>query len=97
MVKLLSDFWCAEMSFPKRTISSNYLGEYQHCWLVLTNWIRVLVSFSCIKSFGGPQNQSFFQFVPLACVIFSNRNLQLVDSYIHKTVIKFAFCVVSLL
>ena len=31
MVKLLSDFWCAERSFPKRTISSNHLGEYEDC------------------------------------------------------------------
>ena len=47
--------------------------------------------------FGRTQNQSFFQFVPPVYVIFSNRNLQLVDNYIHKMVIKFAFCVVSLL
>ena len=59
--------------------------------------MRVLISFSCTNSFGGVQNQSFFQFVPLVCVIFSNRNLQLVCNYIHKMVIKFAFCAVSLL
>ena len=57
----------------------------------------ILVSLSCTNSFGGVQNQSFFQFVPLFCVIFSNRNFQLVGNYIHKMVIKFAFSAVSLL
>ena len=59
--------------------------------------MHILVSFSYTNSFGGVQNQSIFQFVPLVCVIFSNRNLQLVGNYIHKMVIKFAFCAVSLL
>ena len=97
MVKLLSDFWCVERSFLKRTISSNRLGEYEDCSLTLTYGICILVSFSYINSFGRIQNQSFFQFVPPVYVIFSNRNLQLVDNYIDKMVIKFAFCAVSLL
>ena len=59
--------------------------------------MRILVSFSCTNSFGGVQNQSIFQVVPLLCVIFSDRNLQLVSNYIHKMVIKCAFCAVSLL
>ena len=59
--------------------------------------MHILVSLSCTNSFGGVQNQSFFQFVPLVCVIFSNHKLQLVGNYIHKMVIKFAFCAVSLL
>ena len=58
--------------------------------------MHILVSFSCTNSFGIVQNQSFFQLVPLVCIIFSNRNLQLVGNYIHKMVIKFAFCAVSL-
>ena len=57
----------------------------------------ILVSFSCTNSSIGVQNQSFSQFVSLISVIFSNRNLQLVGNYIHKMVIKFVFCVVSLL
>ena len=52
---------------------------------------------SCVKPFYILQNQSFFQFVPLGYVIFSNRKLQIDGNYIHKMVIKFAFCVVSLL
>ena len=59
--------------------------------------MRVLVSFSYTNSFGGVQNQSFFQFVSLVSVIFSNRKLQLVGNYIHKMVIKFVSCAVSLL
>ena len=59
--------------------------------------MHILVSLSCTNSFGGVQNQSFFQFVPLLSAILSNRNLQLVGNYIHKMVIKFAFCTVSLL
>ena len=59
--------------------------------------MHVLVSLSCSNSFGAVQNQSFFQFVPLVCVICSNRNLQLVGNYIHKMLIKFAFCAFSLL
>ena len=59
--------------------------------------MRILVRFSCTNSFGSVQNQSFFQFVHLVSVIFSNRKLQLVGNYIHKMVIKFVFCVVSLL
>ena len=59
--------------------------------------MHILVRLSHTNSFRGVQNQSFFQFVPLFCVIFSNRNMQLVGNYIHKMVIKFAFCVVSLL
>ena len=97
MVKLLSDFWCAERSFLKETIFSNIFGEYKYCWITLSYWFHILVMLSCIKSFDSLQNQSFFHFVPPVCVIFSNRNLQLVGNYIHKMVIKFVFCVVSLL
>ena len=59
--------------------------------------MRILVSFSCTNSSIGVQNQSFSQFVSLISVIFSNRKLQLVGNYIHNMVIKFVFCVVSLL
>ena len=59
--------------------------------------MHILVSLSCANSFCGVQNQSFFQFVSLVSVIFSNRKLQLVGNYIHKMVIKFVFCAVSLL
>ena len=59
--------------------------------------MHILVRLSHTNSFCGVQNQSFFQFVPLFCVIFSNCNVQLVGNYIHKMVIKFAFCAVSLL
>ena len=52
---------------------------------------------SCVKPFYILQNQTFFQFVPLGYIIFSNRKLQIDGNYIHKMVIKFAFCVVSLL
>ena len=52
---------------------------------------------SCVKTFYVLQNQLFFQFFPLVYVIFSNHKLQIVGNYIHKMVIKFAFCVVSLL
>ena len=52
---------------------------------------------SCVKPFYILQNQPFFQFVPLGDVIFSNHKLQIDGNYIHKMVIKFAFCVVSLL
>ena len=97
MVKLLSNFWCAERSFLKRTISSNQLSEYENCWLILTYWIHILASLSCINSLGIFQNHSFFPFVPPSYVIFSNRNLQFVGNYIHKMVIKFVFCEVSLL
>ena len=92
MAKLFPHFWCAERSF-----SSSILGEYEYCWILLYYWIWILVSISCIKSFDSLQNQSFFQFVPLVYVIFSNRNLQLVGNYIHKMVIKFVFCKISLL
>ena len=44
---------------------------------------------SCVKPFYILQNQSFFQFVPLGYVIFSNRKLQIDGNYIHKMVIKF--------
>ena len=36
MVKLLSDFWCAERSFLKRTISSDHFGEYERLLINLT-------------------------------------------------------------
>ena len=59
--------------------------------------MHILVSLSCINSLGSVQNQSFFQFVSLVYVIFSNRKLQLVGNYIRKMLIKFVFCAVSLL
>ena len=59
--------------------------------------MHILVILFRTNSFVGVQSQSFFQFVPPVCVIFSNRNLQLVGNYIHKMVIKFPFCAVSLL
>ena len=37
-----------------------------------------------------------FLFALLIYVIFSNRKLQIVNNYIHKVVIKFLFCMVSL-
>ena len=83
--------------FPKKTIPSSFFGEYTYCWIILSHWIHILVIISCVKTFYVLQNQSFFQFVPLVYVIFSNRKLQIVGNYIHKMVIKFAFCVVSLL
>ena len=93
MFKLLADSWCAERSFPKKTIPSSCLGEYKCCYVISIRWIHILV----IISFYIPQNQSFFQFVPFGYVIFSNLKLQIAGNYIHKMVIKFAFCVVSLL
>ena len=93
----MADSWCAERSFPKKTIPSSFFGEYKYCWIILSHWIHILVIISCVKPFYVLQNQSFFQFVPLVYVIFSNRKLQIVGNYIHKMVIKFAFCVVSLL
>ena len=59
--------------------------------------MRILVRVSCTNSFCDVQNQSYFSFVPLFSAIFSNRKLQLVGKYIHKMVIEFVFCVVSLL
>ena len=97
MFKLLADSWCAERSFPKKTIPSSFFGEYTYCWIILSHWIHILVIISCVKTFYVLQNQSFFQFVPLVYVIFSNCKLKIVGNYIHKMVIKFAFCVVSLL
>ena len=97
MFKLLADSWCAERSFLKKTIPSCFFGEYKYCWIILSCWIHILVIISCVKTFYVLQNQSFFQFVPLVYVIFSNCKLQIVGNYIHKMVIKFAFCVVSLL
>ena len=44
-----------------------------------------------------PRNQSFFSFCSSSLCIFSNHDLQLVDNYVLKMVIKFVFCVVSLL
>ena len=44
-----------------------------------------------------PQKSIIFQFVTLGYVIFSNRDLQLVANYVLKMLIKFPFCVVSLL
>ena len=95
MFKLLADSWCAERSFPKKTIPSSFLGEYQYCWIVLIPWVHILVTIACLKSFHVLQNQSFSVLFLQFC-IFSNRNLQLVGNYIHKIVIKFAFCEISL-
>ena len=97
MLKVLADSWCAETSFVKKTISSSCFGEYKCCCMILSHWIHILVIISCVKTFYVLQNQSFFQFVPLVYVIFSNHKLQIVGNYIHKMVIKFVFCVVSLL
>ena len=97
MFKLLADSWCAERSFLKKTIPSSFFGEYKYCWIILSRWIHILVIISCVKPFYIFQNQSFFQLVPLGYVIFSNRKLQNDGNYIHRMVIKFAFCVVSLL
>ena len=97
MFKLLADSWCAERSFLKKTIPSSCFGEYKCCCMILSRWIHILMIISCVKPFYILQNQSFFQFVSLGYVIFSNRKLQIDGNYIHKMVIKFAFCVVSLL
>ena len=97
MFKLLVDSWCAESSFQTKTIPSSFLGEYQCCYLIWSRQIHILMIISCVKPFYILQNQSFFQFVPLGYVIFSNRKLQIDGNYIHKMVIKLAFCVVSLL
>ena len=59
MFKLLADFWCAERSFPKKTIPSSFFGEYKYCWIILCHWIHILVIISCLKSFYILQNQSF--------------------------------------
>ena len=97
MFTLLANSWCAERSFPKKTIPSSFLGKYKYCCIILSHWIHILVIISCVKTFYVLQNQSFFQFVPLVYVIFSNRKLQIVGNYVLKMVIKFVFCVVSLL
>ena len=61
MFKLLADSWCAERSFPKKTIPSSFFGEYKYCWIILSHWIHILVIISCLKSFDSLQNQSFFR------------------------------------
>ena len=59
--------------------------------------MHILVRLSCTKSFCGVQNQSF-SFLFLCFVLFLvTANVQLVGNYIHKMIIKFVFCVVSLL
>ena len=97
MFTLLANSWCAERSFPMKTISSSLFSEYKYCQIILSRWIHIFVIISCVKTLYVLQNQSFFQSVPLVYVIFSNHKLQLVGNYVLKVVIKFAFCVVSLL
>ena len=50
-----------------------------------------------VKTFVHFSKSIIFQFVALGYVIFSNRDLQLVANCVLKMVIKFSFCVVSLL
>ena len=54
MLKLLADSWCAERSFPKKTIPSGCLGEYKCCCVILSHWIHILVIISSIQSFYVP-------------------------------------------
>ena len=96
MFTLLANSWCAGTSFPMKTISSSFFGEYKYCWVILSHWIHILVIISCVKTCYVLQNQSFFQFVPLVYVILSNRKLQIVGNYVLKMVIKFLFCKISL-
>ena len=48
MFKLLAASWCAERSFPKKTIPSSFFREYQYCWIVLIHWIHILVTIACL-------------------------------------------------
>ena len=68
MFKLLADSWCAERSFPMKTISSSLFGEYKYCWVILSLWIHILVIISCVKTLYVLQNQSFSHFVLPVCV-----------------------------
>ena len=96
MFKLLADSWCAERSFPNKTIPSSFFGEYKYCWIVLSRWIHILVIISCLKPFYILQNQSFFHFVLPLCVFLVAAILQLVANYVLKMVIEFLFCKISL-
>ena len=68
MFKPLADSWCAERSFPKKTIPSSFFGEYKYCWVILSRRIHILVIISCVNPFYVLQNQLFFHFVPPVCV-----------------------------
>ena len=68
MLKMLDNSWCAEMSFPNKTIPSSCFGEYKCCYVIWNHQIHILITISCVKTLHVLQNQSFFSFAPLVCV-----------------------------
>ena len=84
--------------FRQKQFPPALLGEYKYCQIILICWIRILLIISCVKTFYVLSKSIIFLILlpPVMC-IFINRNLQLVANYVFKMVIKFAFCVVSLL
>ena len=96
MLKMLDDSWCAETSFPKKTIPSSCSGEYKCCYVTCNRQIHILITISCVKTSHVLQNPSCFSFAPLVCVFLVTTSCKFVLNYVLKIVIIFAFCMISL-
>ena len=91
MFNLLADSWCAERSFPMKTIPSSFFGEYKYCWVILSCWIHILVIIFCLKPFYVLQNQSFFHFIPPVCVFLVTATCSLLVILSTRWLLNFSF------
>ena len=96
MLKMLDNSWCAETSFPKKTIPSSCFGEYKWFYVIWNHQIHILMTISCFKTLHVLQNQSFSSFAPLVCVFLVTASCKSVLNYVLKMFIIFAFCMISL-
>ena len=91
MLTLLANSWCAGRSFPTKTISSSFFGEYKYYWVILSLWIHILVVIFCLKDFHVLQNQSFFHFVLPVCVFLVTTTCSLLVIISSRWLLNFSF------
>ena len=97
MLNMLDDSWCAETSFPKKTISSSLFGEYKYCWVILSCWIHILVIIFYVKTLHVLQNQSFSSLLLWVMLFLVTATCSLLLIMSLRWLLNFLFCVVSLL
>ena len=87
---MLVDSWCAETSFPKKTIPSICFGEYKCCYMICNSQIHILMIIFYAETFHVLQNQSFSSLL-LWVMLFLVTATYSFRNYVLKMVIKFPF------
>ena len=91
MLRMIVNSWCAETTFPKKSIPSSCFGEYKCCYVIWNRQIHILITISCVKTLHAFQNESFFSFSPLVCVFLVTASCKAVLNYVLKIVITLSF------